>query len=78
MVSLLSGAPCVPRLLADLAPDARLPDETGQTYHDNARLKSRAAGALTGMLAVADDSVLTDIDTPEALAAMRAARSSGS
>ena len=56
MVSLLSGAPCVPRLLADLAPDARLPDETGQTYHDNARLKARAAGALTGMLALADDS----------------------
>lgn len=34
------------------------PDETGKTFHDNARIKAEAAAAVTGLLAFADDSGL--------------------
>ncbi len=39
-------------------PGARLPEETGDSYAANALLKARAAAALTGALALADDSGL--------------------
>jgi len=45
------------RLLADI-PGARLPEETGATYADNALVKARTAAALTGALSLGDDSGL--------------------
>jgi XTP/dITP diphosphohydrolase len=45
------------RLLSDF-PGARLPEETGQTYAENALEKARAAAHLTGALALGDDSGL--------------------
>jgi XTP/dITP diphosphohydrolase len=44
-------------VLADL-PGARLPEETGATYAENARLKARAAARATGLSAIGDDSGL--------------------
>src|SRR5262249_4648754 len=43
--------------LADVA-GARLPDETGVTYADNALVKARTAAELTGALSLGDDSGL--------------------
>jgi len=54
-------------LLADLPielvtlagwPDLAAPEETGRTFAENARLKARYYGALTGLLTVAEDSGL--------------------
>ena len=45
------------RLLADY-PGARLPEETGQTYAENALAKARAAAGFTGELSLGDDSGL--------------------
>lgn len=42
----------------DAFPGARAPDETGATLEENARLKARAAHALTGLPALADDTGL--------------------
>jgi len=39
-------------------PHTTLPDETGSTYEENARLKAAAAAAATGLPALADDSGL--------------------
>jgi XTP/dITP diphosphohydrolase len=57
LVALLGDVPFDVTLLADL-PGARLPDETGQTYAENALEKARAAVRLTGALALGDDSGL--------------------
>ncbi len=54
---LLSGFPFAITVLADV-PGAALPEETGQSYRDNALLKARAAARQTGRLALADDSGL--------------------
>jgi XTP/dITP diphosphohydrolase len=43
--------------LADV-PDVALPEETGETYADNASLKARAVALATGLPALADDSGL--------------------
>jgi XTP/dITP diphosphohydrolase len=57
LVALLGDVPFEIRLLADV-PGARLPDETGATYADNALVKARTAAALTGSLSLGDDSGL--------------------
>jgi XTP/dITP diphosphohydrolase len=55
LVELLGAVPFEIRLLADV-PGARLPEETGATYAENALVKARTAAALTGQLALGDDS----------------------
>jgi len=55
--ALLGDVPFEVRLLADV-PGARLPDETGATYGDNALVKARTAAELTGSLALGDDTGL--------------------
>jgi XTP/dITP diphosphohydrolase len=57
LVALLGAVPFEIRLLADTS-GARLPEETGATYADNALVKARAAAELTGALALGDDSGL--------------------
>lgn len=57
LAALLAGVPFRLVGLADV-PGARLPEETGAAYRDNALLKARAAARLTGALALADDSGL--------------------
>jgi XTP/dITP diphosphohydrolase len=57
LVALLGDVPFDVTLLAEL-PDARLPDETGRTYAENALEKARAGARLTGALALGDDSGL--------------------
>src|SRR5262249_22707254 len=57
LVALLGEIPIEIRLLADV-PGARLPDETGATYADNALVKARTAAELTGLLSLGDDSGL--------------------
>jgi XTP/dITP diphosphohydrolase len=57
LIALLGSVPFEIRLLADV-PGARLPEETGATYADNALVKARAAAELTGALALGDDSGL--------------------
>jgi XTP/dITP diphosphohydrolase len=51
---LLAGAGITLESLADV-PGATAPDENGATLLDNARIKARAASALTGLPAIADD-----------------------
>ena len=76
VLALLRDAPCEPRLLADLVPGARLPEETGETYRDNALLKARAAATLTGTLALADDSGI-EVDALDGAPGVRSARFGG-
>jgi XTP/dITP diphosphohydrolase len=47
----------LPALTLDpLPPGAESPEETGETYADNALIKARAAARATGRVAIADDS----------------------
>jgi XTP/dITP diphosphohydrolase len=57
LVALLGAVPFQIKLLSEF-PDARLPEETGQTYAENALVKARTAARLTGALALGDDSGL--------------------
>jgi XTP/dITP diphosphohydrolase len=57
LLALLGEVPFEIRLLADV-PGARLPEETGATYADNALVKARTAAELTGSLSLGDDSGL--------------------
>ena len=57
LVALLGSVPFEIRMLADI-PGARLPDETGTTYAENALVKARTAAEITGELALGDDSGL--------------------
>ena len=57
LLALLGDVPFEIRLLADV-PGARLPEETGATYADNALVKARTAAELTDALALGDDSGL--------------------
>ncbi len=62
-------------MLADI-PGARLPDETGSTYADNALVKARAAAELTGSLAFGDDSGL-EVDALDGAPGLFTARFGG-
>ena len=55
LLELLGDVPWQVSLLADVA-GATLPEETGQTYAENALIKARAAARATGATALADDS----------------------
>lgn len=44
--------------LLPLPGDVKMPEETGETYHDNALLKAQAVSQATGLAALADDSGL--------------------
>ena len=57
LVELLGLVPFEIRLLAEI-PGARLPEETGSTYAENALVKARTATEQTGELALGDDSGL--------------------
>jgi XTP/dITP diphosphohydrolase len=52
------------------------PDETGQTFRDNARIKAQAAAAATGMPAFADDSGLV-VDALDGAPGIHSARWAG-
>ncbi|HEY6193776.1 MAG TPA: RdgB/HAM1 family non-canonical purine NTP pyrophosphatase [Candidatus Eisenbacteria bacterium] len=69
----LAGVTLVP--LADW-PGAGPPEETGSTLLENARLKARAAAALTGLPAIADDTGLA-VDALGGAPGVRAARYAG-
>jgi XTP/dITP diphosphohydrolase len=58
LVDLLGDLPLDVQALAAVVPGARLPEETGSTYRENALLKARVAACLTGELALGDDSGL--------------------
>jgi XTP/dITP diphosphohydrolase len=55
LAALLDDLPYEVVLFADV-PDARLPEETGATYRENALIKARVAAGTTGALALGDDS----------------------
>ena len=57
LVALLGGVPLQIKLLGEF-PGARLPEETGKTYAENALVKARATAAITGELSLGDDSGL--------------------
>ena len=55
LVALLAGVPFEIRTLADYPPFT-MPEETGDTYEANARIKAEAAARHTGVLSLGDDS----------------------
>ena len=57
LIELLGLVPFEIRLLAEI-PGARLPEETGATYAENALVKARTAAEQTAALALGDDSGL--------------------
>jgi XTP/dITP diphosphohydrolase len=76
MVALLSGVPFRLRRLADY-PAVTLPPEDGWTYTENAAIKARAVAAVTGTLAIADDSGL-EVDALGGRPGVHSARYGGS
>ena len=60
----------------DAWPDLPAPDETGQTFEDNARLKARYYAAASGVLTVAEDSGL-EIDALAGAPGVESARFGG-
>ena len=75
LLALLGAVPFEIRLLADV-PGARLPEETGATYADNALAKARTAAELTGALALGDDSGL-EVDALDGAPGLYTARFGG-
>jgi XTP/dITP diphosphohydrolase len=75
MAALLSGVPSRLVTLADF-PGVTLPPEDGRTYAENAAVKARAVAALTGFLALADDSGL-EVDVLEGRPGVQSARYGG-
>jgi len=75
LVELLGAVPFEIRLLADV-PGARLPEETGATYAENALVKARTAAALTGQLALGDDSGI-EVDALDGAPGLYTARFGG-
>ena len=71
--SMLAGVPLALRTLAD---DAPAPEETGETFEENARLKARYYASATGLLTVAEDSGL-EIDALDGAPGVRSARYPG-
>ncbi len=57
-------------------PDARLPEETGATYVDNALIKAHAAARMTGIRALGDDSGL-EVDALGGAPGLHSARFGG-
>ena len=70
--SLLAGAPVELLTLRDLPPVVE-PEETGETFQDNARLKARYYATYSGMLTVAEDSGLV-VDALDGDPGVRSAR----
>jgi XTP/dITP diphosphohydrolase len=70
--SLLEGAPVELIALSEIAPVAE-PEETGNTFEDNARLKARYYAKHSGMLTVAEDSGLV-IDALDGEPGVKSAR----
>ena len=75
LVALLGDIPYEVRGLAEL-PGARLPEETGDTYHANALGKARAAARLAGAWALGDDSGI-EVDALGGAPGVRSARFGG-
>lgn len=76
VLELLRAAGIEARLLADVAPDARLPEESGETYRENALIKARAGAERTTLLALADDSGI-EVDALDGAPGVRSARFGG-
>jgi XTP/dITP diphosphohydrolase len=57
LLALLGAVPFQIKLLSEF-PGAQLPEETGQTYAENALVKARTTARLTSALALGDDSGL--------------------
>ena len=74
-MALLGAVPFQTKLLSEF-PDARLPEETGQTYAENALVKARTAARLTGALALGDDSGL-EVDALRGAPGLHTARFGG-
>ena len=70
--SLLADAPVDVLTLSDVAPVVE-PEETGETFQDNARLKARYYAQHSGLLTVAEDSGLV-IDALDGEPGVRSAR----
>ena len=70
--SLLADAPVEVLTLSDVAPVVE-PEETGETFQDNARLKARYYAQHSGLLTVAEDSGLV-IDALDGEPGVRSAR----
>jgi XTP/dITP diphosphohydrolase len=75
LVRLLTGLPFEMSLLADVR-GASLPEETGESYRENALLKARAAVRVSGTSALADDSGL-EVDALGGAPGVRSARFGG-
>jgi XTP/dITP diphosphohydrolase len=75
LVALLGSVPFEIQMLADI-PGARLPEETGTTYAENALVKARTAAELTGALALGDDSGL-EVDALDGAPGLYTARFGG-
>ena len=75
LMALLGDVPYEVVLLADV-PGARLPEETGATYRENALIKARAGARATGALALGDDSGL-EVDALDGAPGLHSARFGG-
>jgi XTP/dITP diphosphohydrolase len=75
LVRLLGDLPWAITLFADV-PDARLPDETGATYAENALIKARTVARATRLTALGDDSGL-EVDALGGKPGLRSARFGG-
>jgi XTP/dITP diphosphohydrolase len=75
LVELLGDVPWEVSLLADV-PGARLPEETGATYADNALIKARAVARATGATALGDDSGI-EVDALDGAPGLYSARWGG-
>ena len=75
LLALLGAVPFQIKLLSEF-PGARLPDETGQTYAENALVKARTAFSLTAALALGDDSGL-EVDALDGAPGLYTARFGG-
>jgi XTP/dITP diphosphohydrolase len=74
--ALLAGVPLAVRSLAPDYAELPAPEETGETFDENARLKARYYGDTTGLLTVAEDSGL-EIDALNGAPGVRSARYPG-